>query len=140
MIQTEPAQYMVPITTDRVNYHKMPNEYALNATRQSGDPNFAPTWDMIHAYKEGSLSREEYTLQYLELMRQSFRDNQRAWSDVVWQVTHYKMRLVILCYCKPPPEFCHRHLLAEMFQKVFTTLGHSSCIVEEKSNQLRLGL
>lgn len=83
----------------------------LDTTVKSGDKVFAPTWKMVMGVKEGKISKEEYTQEYYEMMRKSYRINRQRWDEVLG------MEEVILgCYCRAE-EFCHRDLLRDMLVK-----------------------
>jgi len=86
----------------------------LDITVKSGDRAFAPTWKMVMGTRnswEGRISQEEYTRQYYDLMRQSYRQNRGRWDEVL------AMNEVILaCYCRAG-SFCHRYLLKDMLMK-----------------------
>lgn len=82
----------------------------IDTTVKSGDPVFAPNWEMVLRIKEATeetreLEEKVYTGNYSHLMRQSFRNNQEAWKALL-----EKESIAIACYCKPGV-FCHRHLL-----------------------------
>jgi len=50
----------------------------LDITVKSGDRTFAPTWDMVKAYKAGRITQEEYTEMYHALMRRSYCNNRQC--------------------------------------------------------------
>lgn len=83
----------------------------LDITVKTGSAVFAPTWDMVMGYKNGKLTKAQYTEQYTELMRQSFRSNKKEWAELL-----KRDRVVLVCYCGKGA-FCHRILLAEMLMK-----------------------
>jgi len=89
----------------------------LDITVKTGNPVFAPTWDMVKAFKAGALSEEKYTGQYIQLMRDSYRENKKEWLDLL-----DRERVVLVCFCKSG-EFCHRILLAN----ILTKLGAKYC-------------
>lgn len=84
----------------------------LDTTVKTGDPVFAPTWDIVMGVKSGKITPEEYTVEYTRLMRESYKNNPGRWLSVC-QLD----RVCIACYC-PPDTFCHRHLLKSMFAGV----------------------
>lgn len=77
-------------------------------TIKSGDPVFAPTWDMVTKYKSGQLSEEAYEALYKGRMAESMRRYPERWNALL----EYD-RLALACYCRPG-NFCHRHLLKHM--------------------------
>lgn len=84
----------------------------LDSTMKSGEEVFAPTEQMVRAYKAGHLSETEYTSLYIEKMTNSFKDNRERWLEVARMET-----LAVACYCKPD-KFCHRHLLVACIERL----------------------
>lgn len=84
----------------------------LDTTTKSGNPLFAPGWDIVMDVKSNKITPEQYTEVYLERMRQSYRDNPKAWHDCIAQPT-----VAVACYCAAG-KFCHRHLLVDIFGKL----------------------
>lgn len=74
---------------------------------------FAPTKQLVHQYKFNSMSNEDYTNQYYQLMRQSYRQNKEKWLTIINSDEHY----VFVCYCKANT-FCHRYLLKDILIKL----------------------
>jgi uncharacterized protein YeaO (DUF488 family) len=89
---------------------------ALNITVKSGDKVFAPSWDLVRAYKDKEISEEEYTEHYLNMMRLSWRRDHARWIEVANLDS-----VTLLCYCKSG-DFCHRTILADMLIKVAESL------------------
>lgn len=89
--------------------------YLLDSTVKSGVAAFAPTWEIVGAVKAGEITEQQYTEQYLLLMRESFRRQPEQ-----WQALEGYPSIAVACYCKPG-KFCHRHLLADMLTKYFTS-------------------
>lgn len=84
----------------------------LDSTVKTGVPIFAPTWAIVLGVKNGTITEDEYTLEYTRLMRQSYLDHTHAWLTMC-----RNPHVIVACYC-PAGKFCHRHLLAKMFQSV----------------------
>lgn len=84
----------------------------IDTTVKSGDPVFAPTWEIVTAVKSGRITQQQYTEHYLSLMRKSWLNNRQRWLDLCHQDT-----AAIACYCAQGV-FCHRHLLAEYLKRV----------------------
>ncbi|MDR9785830.1 MAG: hypothetical protein RJR37_00865 [Peptococcaceae bacterium MAG4] len=84
----------------------------LDITVRSGDKTFAPTWDMVKAYKAGKITQEGYVEMYCALMRRSYRNNRQRWEEILAMD-----RVVLVCFCRAG-DFCHRLLLAEIMQKL----------------------
>lgn len=83
----------------------------LDITVKSGDKAFAPTWKIVMSSKQGRITDEEYTRQYTELMRQSYKVNRQRWDEVL-----NLDEVILACYCKAD-SFCHRYLLKDMLVK-----------------------
>lgn len=84
----------------------------LDVTVKSGDKVFAPSWEIVMGYKNGSISAETYTEKYIQMMRLSYKKNRSRWEEVL------KMdEICFCCYCAKN-EFCHRHILADIFKKI----------------------
>lgn len=103
----------------RVRLIKDPDIYPLNTTAKSGEKCFAPTFQNVMNYKEGRLSKEQYTDAYLRKMRDSQVANPGVWKKLL---DHTKV--AILCYCTPG-QFCHRHLFVPIMQKYLEDRGHT---------------
>ena len=85
-----------------------------NITVKNGNKIFAPTWSMVMGVKNGTMSEAEYTKEYYSLMRKRYKENRKDWEKVMADPL-----FAIGCFCKSD-QFCHRFILAEIFQK----LGH----------------
>jgi uncharacterized protein YeaO (DUF488 family) len=68
-------------------------------------PQYAPTWEMIVAYKDNALTSDEYALQYISLLKSRHQSPQK-----IVDALPDKSRL--LCY-ESPGDFCHRRVLAQ---------------------------
>lgn len=86
----------------------------VDTTRKSGRQEFAPDWSMILAYKDGQMSKEEYTEKYMEKMLRMFNQYRPEWEDFI-----AKPLVAVSCYCAPHV-FCHRHLLVDIMEKIHT--------------------
>lgn len=80
---------------------------AIDTTVKSSVPPwraFAPTWEMVMAYKRHALSEKAYAEAYWEILR---RVPEETWHALA------KHRIVWLgCYCRDE-WFCHTHLLID---------------------------
>lgn len=83
----------------------------VDTTVKSGEPAFAPTWDMVLGHKNGTLSDDEYTARYKAMMEHSMHVNPAQWNELLNQTV-----VALACYCSPG-KFCHRHLLREIVLK-----------------------
>lgn len=79
----------------------------LDVTFKSGDKRFAPDADLLYRYKDGTVSDEQYTERYIELM-----DTRYAEDPGMLSVITEHESLCLMCYCAPG-QFCHRHLLTK---------------------------
>lgn len=105
------------VYTSTVNYR---GDDRLDITAAGQDPlgkYFAPTWEMVHEYRRGQVTAEEYTTRYLDRMRESYKAHRWAWQTLL-----ARERVVLVCYCRPGA-FCHRRLLAR-FLTVFGAADH----------------
>lgn len=84
----------------------------VDITVKSGDGTFSPTRDLLNRYQYHGLSEADYRREYIELMRQSYRVNKTVWLSIA-----NMPKVTIACYCKAG-QFCHRHILAELFERV----------------------
>lgn len=103
---------MVKIFTSTYNYT---HANRLDITSKTKDPIgkiFAPPWSLVKSYKWEGLSKEEYTENYLKLLRIQYKQNYEAFEKVLNLKT-----VVFVCYCKPK-DFCHRFILADCFVKL----------------------
>lgn len=65
---------------------------------------FSPTKQMVHAYKYGSMSQEEYTERYNAMLAKSQEELPHEWEALFEQD-----KVAIGCMCRAGV-FCHRHL------------------------------
>lgn len=97
---------MVKISTAQFRYS---GPDRLDITFKTGDPVFAPTKRLVYDYKYRGLSEDHYKTQYIQLMNNSYRNQQHRWNQILAMDT-----VVFVCFC-PPNSFCHRLLLAQLF-------------------------
>lgn len=93
---------------------------ALNITRKSGDPVFAPSWPLL----KGALDRRRaglpkteadwkgYAAAYLREMAASYDAHRGHWEALL-----ARPRVVLTCYCTDLNR-CHRRLLARVLVKL----------------------
>ncbi len=118
--------------TGRVQYHRDYKKRKLifvDTTVKSGNPVFAPTWDIVLGVKQSRITEETYTQQYKHLMSMSYITNKDAWLELFY----YERPVVLCCYCEDG-KFCHRHLLIKYVAQVaklnslpFHFLGECPC-------------
>lgn len=85
----------------------------IDTTVKSGDPRLAPNWRIVMGHKRGTVSDEEYIREYLNMMRRSYIENRDFWNELL-----KREKLVLACYCKKQARFCHRYILAEIFERL----------------------
>lgn len=90
----------------------------LDTTVKSGDPVFAPNWDIVSRSKTGTLSNDDYTAIYTDLMRKSYRENYWRWLELL----NSPVPVALGCYCRAGG-FCHRYILVEILHKCCDNLG-----------------
>lgn len=99
---------------------------ALDVTRGSekSDPTswllrFAPSWDLLRAYKGKRIDWPAYTRRYYAEMRASYEAHETDWLRLARMAVEGDVTL--LCFChwatEAKPE-CHRFLLRDMLRKV----------------------
>ncbi|MDL2264237.1 DUF488 domain-containing protein [Synergistaceae bacterium OttesenSCG-928-I11] len=71
---------------------------------------FAPTKDMLDAYRDKKLSWGEYEQKYTELIR--VRNSEKGICDNYCKIYSQYKNIVLLC-SEPTPDKCHRRLAAE---------------------------
>lgn len=104
--------------TGRIGSYRGPDAYDITA--KSGDKTFAPTWQLVLAWKQGEITWDQYHKQYRALMIDSYRQNTKAWDEMLRKGT-----LTLTCYCTTDEQrHCHRYLLAEFL----TTLAEKAGI------------
>ena len=90
----------------------------VDTTVKSGFSIFAPSWDIVLGHKNGTVSDEEYTKQYLAMLNDSWKVNRDKWLAFIAQDGRYGLA----CYCTkksaPRPDlehgvFCHRFMLVK---------------------------
>jgi uncharacterized protein YeaO (DUF488 family) len=67
---------------------------------------------MVWGHKNKTLSEEDYTRQYIQMMKRSYREHKDEWQELL-----NRDRVVLCCYCKAN-DFCHRYILADILVKL----------------------
>jgi len=93
--------------------------HLLDTTAKSGNPAWAPAYSDVMAYKDGSLSKADYTEIYLHRMATSQACYPEAWKELL----NYH-NVAIACYCAPG-KFCHRHLFLPLHKVYLEAQGHT---------------
>jgi uncharacterized protein YeaO (DUF488 family) len=99
---------------------------AFDITVKSGDRTFAPTWDLVQAWKSGKIDWETYAQRYRQLMLESYRQHPSAWYELL-----HRGIVTLLCYCRSG-EHCHRYLLADFLRKLGEKEGVTVVIEGER--------
>lgn len=101
------------IYTDRIDSSDVD---AINTTVKSASTPegqaLAPMWDMVNGHKAGSITDEQYTEQYLALLRQRWQKDKTPFMSIL-----SRRRVVLTCYCAKG-NFCHPHLAADVLMKI----------------------
>jgi uncharacterized protein (DUF488 family) len=92
------------------NARDFPYFLKLHNTEYRHLPEFAPTKEILKAYKDGKMSWEEYEKQYLELL-----ENRK----IAERLKNANLDGACLLCAEPTPEHCHRRLLAEYLRDNF---------------------
>jgi len=90
----------------------------LDITVKGKDPIgrvFAPTWDMVMGYKNKKIDWDEYSRQYRNLMRKTYKECRQVWESIL-----ARDEVTLVCFCRPDQN-CHRFLLAGYFEKLGAT-------------------
>lgn len=115
-----------------------PQTIVIDITVQSSKPPwniFAPTWEMVKDFKGGRISENQYTEQYMNLMRTRYKDNKEVFQQVIQIAMTGDVALA--CYC-PPEAFCHRHLLKNIFMSIEPRLQYQREVIPPQSEQIAL--
>lgn len=67
-------------------------------------PILAPSWEIINGIKSGRLTQQQYTAEYLKLIKARGASPNRTLADL-------GNNAILLCY-ESPTEFCHRQIVA----------------------------
>src|SRR2546423_4241366 len=115
----EPAP-MGTVFTSRIGYS---GPDGLDTTVKSGaglGTVLAPTWALVGGIKRWRgyevLTPDDYTERYYDLLRARYLADQQPFLDILTQE-----RVVMLCYCANT--FCHRHLAADILDKIAQAKG-----------------
>lgn len=82
----------------------------VDTTVKTGRKELAPSWEMVLGIKNKELSTDQYTEQYIKLMKDSQVQHPEFWLSLLEQET-----LCLACYCTAG-FFCHRYLLADLLR------------------------
>lgn len=85
----------------------------IDTTVKSGVKLFAPSWHIVLAHKNGTITDQEYTTVYRSMMAESYKNNKEQWLSYC----NKSNPVALACYCKAGV-FCHRHILKGYFEAV----------------------
>ena len=83
----------------------------LDITAKSGIKALAPDWYIVHGYKNGGITEDEYTAIYTKKMLESQIKHPEVWEELLT-----RPRVALGCYCKAGC-FCHRLIFAGIMKK-----------------------
>lgn len=84
----------------------------LDTTVQFGHKQFAPTWEMLNAFKQGKLTEIQYAALYRRHMAESLLTYPKSWEKLL-----NTNEVAIGCVCKADG-FCHRHVLVRVIGRL----------------------
>jgi len=128
---------MVKVFTSRLTYEGKDKIDTTVKTGQGPGSCLAPTWSLVAGYKlyearmngdqaeiarwsinkitgkaTAALSEEQYTEQYLQLLRQRYIQNKQPFLDILTGP-----QATITCFCGVG-KFCHRHIAVDVLEKI----------------------
>lgn len=77
----------------------------------------APSWDLVHQYKDGLISVLDYTREYLGSLSEVSVN--AVLEDCKNYLQYSKRDGIVFCCWEAPDKFCHRHLLADYIKDNF---------------------
>lgn len=103
-------------------HYRYPGEDRFDITVRGQDPVgklFAPTWEMVMGTKNGTVSHDQYTAMYYELLRNRWK-TVPGFPDTMRRLAEKAKTgdVTLVCFCKAG-SFCHRYILAEIFKNSF---------------------
>lgn len=105
-------------TVQLARYRRVPEGFTfMDTTIKSGKNILSPTWEMVSRHKAGTLSDQEYTEMYIQLLRERYQSNRQAFIDII-----NIGDIAFGCYCTAG-KFCHRYILIDIFRNICTHLG-----------------
>lgn len=97
----------------------------IDITVKTGCKAFAPRWEDLMQYKNGTMGREEYTDIYLQRMQKSLELFPHEWDKLK---DHDSIALA--CYCGAG-DFCHRHIFQLLVRDYLTKQGVNVIMKDE---------
>ncbi len=87
-------------------YNKKGSVNEIDITIKSGAKLVAPTWGMVMGWKDGTITDQEYTRMYLNILEKNKE------KIIEWLKSLKLDRIVFMCYCRDNT-FCHTYLLID---------------------------
>jgi hypothetical protein len=113
------TEHICRVATARIGYLGKQGQRVLDTTVKSGTgfgALFAPTWDMVRQFKQGSIDWTTYRQRYTELMQQRYSQHKDGFLEAL-----NSQELVLCCYCPDThatTRCCHRYLLVEILEQI----------------------
>ena len=104
--------------TAQYNYHG-PDRLDITVKGAPDSP-FAPTWDMVMGVKNVTMTEQQYTDMYYQLLVTRCTQDPKPFQGLA-QETGPGLDITVVCFC-PSGAFCHRHLLCAFMAHNFKTL------------------
>ena len=77
---------------------------------------FAPTWKLVHKFKEGTIDWQKFEELYREEIEESWNKNREN-----WEIFLKRENAVICCYCNN--KMCHRYILVDILREKSGLIG-----------------
>lgn len=77
-------------------------------------PILAPSKDLLNAYKEGLLSEDDFRKEYIIQISSNIESTKAL--NTIRNTLNNGTNVILICYEKSS-DFCHRHILAEIFDE-----------------------
>lgn len=120
-VLVEPPKSSIAVWTIQMARWRLAKErdiFFLDITAKSGVAAFAPSWECLKAYRQGTMKEDQYTAEYLERMSNSKERTPKHWA----RLSAYP-RIALACYCQDQT-YCHRHLFKVLMAEHLTEQGH----------------
>ena len=101
--------------------YRYPGKDRLDITVKGNDVAgkiYAPTWQMVQGFKNKTITEEEYTGQYYNLLIERWNNSQDFRDSTLRLVNLFGKTdrdMTLVCFC-PANTFCHRYLLVEFLK------------------------
>lgn len=90
----------------------------IDTTVKTGELAFAPEWNWVMTHKSGELDDDQYAELYYAKMRHSYRSCHETWNRLLLSTGP----VALACFCTAG-NFCHRHLLKDILEKLCQARG-----------------